>query len=93
MSGKDGSTGGYGVHKGLTVCTKWIALPQLHTARSWVTNINKHTESYTKRTTDYNDVRKYADAAGIVDIGSKNDVKGIRSRLTDIYLPSRWNLT
>ena len=85
-SGKDGSTGGYDVHKENHDRMYEMDRATAAATGSWVTNINKHTKKlYEEDGLDYNDMRKYADAAGIVDIGSKNDVKGIREQIDKMY--------
>ena len=85
-SGKDGSTGGFDVFKENADERYEMDRATAAATGSWVTNINKHTKKlYEEDGLDYNDMRKYADAAGIIDIGSKEDVKGIRDQIDKMY--------
>ena len=85
-SGKDGSTGGYDVHKKNHDHMYEMDRATAAATGSWVTNINKHAKKlYEKDGLSYNDMRKYAAGAGIEDIGNKSDVKAIRQHIDDRY--------
>ena len=85
-SGKDGSTGGYDVHKKNHDHMYEMDRSTAAATGSWVTNINKHAKKlYEEDGLDYNDMRKYAAGAGIEDIGSKSDVKQIRKYIDSQY--------